>query len=117
MGRDSIDLPLDTEILGQETEVPLGSVFDNYRSLVDHNVMIFVAMGAVPPFRFKAGGWELLRSAIELGPAMKARLAEKGFFMCRINEDQTAWTELSDLPATNGRPTNEPIGVENFNAD
>src|ERR1700734_3157209 len=108
MGRDSIDLPIDAEILGRETEVPLSSVFDNYRSLVDHNVMIFVAVGAVPPFRFKAGGWELLRSAIELGPAMKARVAENGFFMCPVNGNQTGWTELSDFPATDGRPTNEP---------
>jgi hypothetical protein len=71
-------------------------VFDNYRSLGDSNLMIFVAKNVVPPFRFKAGGWELMRSSIELGPAMKARVAEKGYFMFRANEDQTDWVELSD---------------------
>jgi hypothetical protein len=48
------------------------------------------------PFRFKAGGWELLQSSIELGSAMKARIAEKGFFLFRVNEDQTGGVELSD---------------------
>jgi hypothetical protein len=42
--------------------------------------MIIVAKEVVPPFRFKAGGWELFRPSIELGSAMKARIAEKGFF-------------------------------------
>ena len=71
--------------------------YDNYRSFVDPNLMIFVGNDAVPPFRFKAGGWELLQSSIDLGPAMKARIAERGFFMCRVNEDQSGWTELTDL--------------------
>jgi hypothetical protein len=70
--------------------------FDNYRSVGDPSLMIFVKTGAVPPFRFKAGGWELLRSSIDLGTAMKARIAEKGYFMFRANEDQTGGVELSD---------------------
>jgi hypothetical protein len=72
--------------------------FDRYRSLADPNVMIFVAKDAVPPFRFKAGGWELLQSLADLGPAMKARIAEKGFFMFRVSEDQSGGIELTDLP-------------------
>jgi hypothetical protein len=71
-------------------------VFDNYRSLADSNLMIFVAKNVVPPFRFKAGGWELIRSSIELGPAMKARIVEKGYFLFRANRDQTGGVELSD---------------------
>jgi hypothetical protein len=71
-------------------------VFDNYRSLGDSNLMIFVAKNVVPPFRFKAGGWELIRSSIKLGPAMNARIAEKGYFLFRGNEDQTGGVELSD---------------------
>jgi hypothetical protein len=70
--------------------------FDSYRSLGDSNLMIVVAKDVVPPFRFKAGGWELIRSSIELGPAMKARIAEKGYFMYRVNRDQTGGVELSD---------------------
>jgi hypothetical protein len=70
--------------------------FDNYKSVGDPSLMIFVKADAVPPFRFKAGGWELLRSSIDLGPAMKARIAEKGYFMFRVNEDQTGGVELSD---------------------
>jgi hypothetical protein len=38
--------------------------------------MIFVTHDVVPPFRFKAG-WELLQTSIELGSAMKSRIAEK----------------------------------------
>ena len=72
--------------------------FDGYRSLADPNLMIFVAKDAVPPFRFKAGGWELLQSSVDVGPAMKARIAEKGFFMFRANEDQSGGIELTDLP-------------------
>lgn len=70
--------------------------FDNYRSLGDPNLMIFVAKDVVPPFRFKAGGWELVRSSIELGPAMRARIAEKGYLMFRANGDQSGGVELSD---------------------
>jgi hypothetical protein len=70
--------------------------FDNYKSVGDPSLMIFVKADTVPPFRFKAGGWELLRASIDLGPAMKARIAEKGYFMFRVNADQTGGTELSD---------------------
>jgi hypothetical protein len=73
--------------------------FDSYRSLADPSLMIFVAKDVVPPFRFKAGGWEFLQSSIELGLAMKTRIAEKGFFMFRVNEDQTGGIELTDLPS------------------
>jgi hypothetical protein len=76
--------------------------FDSYRSFADSNLMIFVEHDIVPPFRYRAGGWELLKSAIELGPAMKGRIAEKGFFMYRVNEDKVGWTELIDLPSGSG---------------
>jgi hypothetical protein len=81
----------------RESQPALSAGFDSYRSLADSNLMIFVAKDVVPPFRFKAGGWELLQSSIELGSAMKARIAEKGFFMFRVNEDRTG-VELTDLP-------------------
>ena len=80
----------------QDGQSAAGEVFDNYRSLADSNLMIFVAKNVVPPFRFKAGGWELMQSSIELGSAMKARIAEKGYFLFRANEDQTGGVELSD---------------------
>jgi hypothetical protein len=67
--------------------------------LADPTVTIFVPRDVVPPFRFKAGGWELLQSSTEIGSAMKARIAEKGFFMFRANDDQTGGVELTDLPA------------------
>jgi hypothetical protein len=38
-----------------------------------------------------------LQSSIELGSAMKDRIAEKGFFMFRVNEDQTGGIELTDI--------------------
>jgi hypothetical protein len=80
---------------GQEIDPKVSAGYDSYRSLIDSNLMIFVANDVVPPFRFKAG-WELLQSSIELGSAMKARIAEKGYFMFRVNEDQTGGLELSD---------------------
>jgi hypothetical protein len=46
--------------------------------------MIIVAKEVVPPFRFKAGGWELFRPSIGLGSAMKAPIAEKGLFLIRV---------------------------------
>ena len=73
--------------------------FDSYRSVPDRNLMICVEHDTVPPFRNRAGGWELLKSSIELGPAIKARIAERGFFMYRVNEDKLSWTELTDLPS------------------
>jgi hypothetical protein len=58
---------------------------------------MFVKTDVVPPFRFKAGGWELLQSSIELGPAIKARIAENGFFMYRVSDDQSGSTEMSPV--------------------
>ena len=73
--------------------------YDSYRSLADPNLMIVVAKDVVPPFRFKAGGWELFQSSADLGAAMKIRIAEKGFFMFRVNDDQIGGTELTDIPS------------------
>jgi hypothetical protein len=70
--------------------------FDRYRSLLDPAVTIIVAKDVVPPFRFKAGGWELLQSSIEPGSAIKSRITEQGFFLFRVNEDQSGGVELSD---------------------
>lgn len=72
--------------------------FDICQSVGDPKVRICVPRGVVPPFRFKAGGWDLLHSSIDLGPAMKSRIDENGFFMCRLIEGGSGWTELNDLP-------------------
>ena len=77
-----------------EGEQASTATFDLYRSLTYPNLMIFVAKDVVPPFRFKAGGWELLESSA-LGPAMKTRIAEKGYLLCRVNDDRS-WSELTD---------------------
>jgi len=79
-----------------EDEEAVSKTFDNYRSVADPNLMIFVEKDAVPPFRFKAGGWDLLQSSIDLGPAMKTRIADNGFFLFRVNEDKNGGVELSD---------------------
>jgi hypothetical protein len=84
----------------QESRPESATGFDRYRSLIDPAVTIFVAKDVVPPFRFKAGGWELVQSSAEIGSAMKARIAEKGFFMFRVNEEQTGGVELTDLEHT-----------------
>ena len=82
-----------------ESQPASGAGFDSYRSFAHSDVRIIVARDGVPPFRFKAGGWELSQSSIEIGSALQARIAEKGFFMFRVNEDQTSGTELTDLPS------------------
>jgi hypothetical protein len=79
-------------------EPSLSSGFDNYRSLANPNIRIIVANDVVPPFRFKAGGWELLSSTTEPGSAIKARIAQKGFFLFRVNEDGIGGSELADFP-------------------
>jgi hypothetical protein len=83
---------------GQESQHTSSGEFDSYRSVADSNVRIFVAMDVVPPFRFNAGGWELSQSPIDPGPAIRARIAENGFFMFRVSEDQSAGVELAGLP-------------------
>lgn len=83
----------------QESQPALDFGFDSYRSLADSNIRIIVAKDVVPPFRFKAGGWELSQSSTEPGSAIKARIAEKGFFMFCVNEDQTGGIELTDFPS------------------
>ena len=80
----------------QESQLEPTTGFDRYRSLLDPAVTIVVAKDVAPPFRFKAGGWELLQSSMEPGSATKTRIAEKGFFLFRVNEDQSGGVELSD---------------------
>ena len=80
----------------QESQPTTG--FDRYRSLLDPALTILVRADEVPPFRFKAGGWELLQSSIDVGAAIKTRVAEKGFFLFRINEDQSGGVELLEPP-------------------
>jgi hypothetical protein len=84
----------------QESQPASGAGFDSYRSLADSNLRIIVAKDVVPPFRFKAGGWEFSQSSTELGSSIRARIAEKGFFMFRVNEDQTGGIELTDLQSS-----------------
>jgi hypothetical protein len=85
---------------GRRGDQPASSAgFDSYQSLAYSDVRIIVANGVVPPFRFKAGGWEISQSSIEVGMAIEARIAQNGFFMFRLNDDQTGGTELTDLPS------------------
>jgi hypothetical protein len=79
-----------------QDEQASSTTFDLYGSLADPSLRIFVANDAVPPFRFKAGGWELLTSSIDLGPAMKTRITENGYLLCRVNDDRSGWIELTD---------------------
>jgi hypothetical protein len=72
----------------QESQLEPTTGFDRYRSLLDPAVTIVVAKDVVPQ--------ELLQSSIEPGSAIKARIAEKGFFLFRVNEDLTGGVELSD---------------------
>ena len=85
---------------GSHESQPASSAgFDSYRSLADSNLRIIVAKDVVPPFRFKAGGWEFSQSSTNVGLAIKARIAERGFFLFRANEDQTGGIELTDIPS------------------
>ena len=93
--------------------------FDRYQSLVDPSLMIVVAKDVVPPFRFRAGGWELLQSSVEIGSAMKTRIAEKGFFLFRLNADKAGGVELTNLPSPpqNGDSASHGTGSQvNFRA-
>lgn len=92
-GQTSKDL---IELLGADIE-NTSATFDSYRSVSNPKVVVFVPTQAAPPFRFKAGGWELVQRSIDLGPGIKARVAEKGFFMCRLVEEEPGWIELNDL--------------------
>jgi hypothetical protein len=61
------------------TPSELDDCYDSYLSLADANLVIFVPGRAVPPFRYKAGGWELLQPSVELSSEVKALIAEKGY--------------------------------------
>jgi hypothetical protein len=73
--------------------------YDSYRSLAESNLIIFVPKNAVPPFRFQAGGWELLQASIDLDSTAKASIAEKGFFIDRANVPSSIEPIPSDRPA------------------
>ena len=100
MAEDSSNSEPSTGADGSEESQPASSAgFDSYRSLADSNLRIIVAKDVVPPFRFKAGGWEFSQSWTNVGSAIKARIAERGFFLFRANEDQTGGIELTDIPS------------------
>jgi hypothetical protein len=90
--------PLAGADTSHDSEPSLVARFDNYRSLANPNIRIIVTRDIVPPFRFKAGGWELLRSSNEPGSAIRNRIANKGFFMFRVYEDGAGGSDLTDLP-------------------
>jgi hypothetical protein len=83
----------------QESQRELSAEYDSYRSLADSNLIIVVPKHAVPPFRFKAGGWELLQASIDLDTAAKARIAETGFFIDGANPTSSGELTPSDSPA------------------
>jgi len=85
----------------QESQPEVSAGYDSYRSLADSNLIIFVPKNTVPPFRFKAGGWELLQASIDLDPAARARVAEKGFSIERANPESS--DEI--VPSDHDEPT------------
>ena len=95
-------------ILDIQMEEDSGETFDCYRSLAHSELMIFVAKDVVPPFRFKAGGWEFLQSSTELDSTITTRIAQKGFFMFRANKNQAGRIELTDLPTHSLEVTEVP---------
>ena len=78
MAEDDINQSIDA-LNSVQDKVSVANAFDHYRSVADSNLVIFVENDTDPPFRFKVGGWELLQSAMDLGPAMKARMLKKAF--------------------------------------
>lgn len=94
-----------------EGEERLKRVYDHYRSVRDPTLMIFVDKDAAPPFRYKAGGWDMFQASVDLGPAMRARIAERGYFLLRVTDDATEATELTDIPSSQGQEV-RPDDVE-----
>ena len=92
----------------QQSQRELSAGYDSYRSLADSNLLIFVPKHSVPPFRFKAGGWELVQSSVNLNSAAKACVAEKGFFIDRENPMSSG--EL--VPSDHNRPAPPSLEVE-----
>lgn len=99
--------PLDGAEPNYDSEPPLAAGFDSYRSLADPNIRIIVAKDVVPPFRFSAGGWELLHSSNAPGSAITARIAERGFFLFRVNHDGTGGSEMTNFPLPSGGGSDE----------
>jgi len=92
----------------QNSQPDLSAGYDSYRSLADSNLTIFVPKNVVPPFRLKASGWELLQSSIDLNSAVKARIAENGFFLGTANSMNSG--EL--VPSDHDRPEPPSLDVE-----
>ena len=92
----------------QESQPELSAGYDSYRSLADSNLIIFVPKHAVPPFRFKAGGWELLQASIDLNPEAKARVAEKGYFIEGANSASSGEV----IPSSSDDPAPHSLEIE-----
>jgi hypothetical protein len=102
VGKVAMSDPLAAASPSRDSEPSLDAGFDSYRSLANSNIRIIVVKDVVPPFRFKAGGWELLPSSNGPGSAIRTRIAERGFFLFRVNEDGAGGSELTNFPLPSG---------------
>jgi hypothetical protein len=93
---------------GQESQPEASAGYDSYRSLADSSVIIFVPKHTVPPLRFKAGGWELLQTSVDLNPDARARVAEEGYLI--ETADSVSSTEVVSSDFT--RPIEPVLEVE-----
>lgn len=93
-----------TEPFGPAGAQPAHARYDSYRSLSDSSLVIFVPENAIPPFRFKAGGWEPWQSSVELSPEAKHRIAQQGYLI----ETAGSTSAVALTPPRNTAPQNDP---------
>ena len=94
MADDSSEQPAEANG-GPGREPELNAGYDHYRSLADPHLVIFVPACTIPPLRFKAGGWVLLQSSVDLDSDARTRIAESGYLI------ETVGTTSSDEQARN----------------
>jgi hypothetical protein len=69
-------------------------VFDFYQASDDKSVQLYLPKGVAVPGKVVSRKWEYQFEVRDPGSVQRERIREQGYFMCRVHDDTTSWTEL-----------------------
>jgi hypothetical protein len=72
----------------------LAIVFDFYKASDDKSVQLYLPKGVAIPGKVASRKWEYQFEVRDPGSVQWERIQKQGYFMCRLHDDTTSWTEL-----------------------
>jgi hypothetical protein len=69
-------------------------VFDLYKASDDKSVQLYLLKGVAVPGKVVSRKWEYQSEVRDPSSVQRERIREQVYFMCRVHDDTTSWTEL-----------------------